>query len=768
MAIINTLPPSQTLASPQQDAGRRFDGISWLTLALTLSLILFSISQKIYRLTLPTDGWSFTTGEIGSVDQDRPTYTRNLLGLPSPLQPGDRLLAVEGQSFEVIYNRAKSDQIQPLPTWRAGQTMRYTVERQGRAVDLNVPLYAWQVRPLLRELLTDLTLPASALLAAVGWFVFLKRPREASAQALLLFSICLLVANVSSTVIDWSLPEMLTPVILSIAIFFSNWIFATVMFPSLLLLTLIFPRPKRFVQQHPRPLIALLYGLVPLLIAGLGPIPTIGWVAVLGLTLLSLAALVHSFFTGRDPVGRAQMRWAVGGLVVMVLGFIPMNLSGLGWWPLPFPPQLEAIWFPTMLFVAALGFGVAILRYRLFDIDLLINRALVYGTLTASVIGLYVFVVGYLSALFRVESHLFISLAATGVVAVLFQPLRQWLQRGVNRLLYGRRDEPVAVLAQLGQRLEIANVPEALLTSLVETVTQALKLPYAAIALQEGAESVIKAELGQPAADTAQLPLVYQAITVGYLIVTPRRPGEPFNVADRLLLETIAHQAGAAVHAIKLTTDLQRSRQQLVTAREEERRRLRRDLHDGLGPHLASQTLTIEAIGKLMDRDPAAARELLHHLKIQAQSAITDIRRLVYELRPPALDELGLVEALSESARQYESAGWNVSIQARPAPLPPLPAAIEIAVYRIVREAITNATRHAQTCRCSVQIEVAGGRLDLLITDDGPGFPAGLHYGVGLTSMRERAEELGGQITLDNQSEGGARVRVWLPLPKEV
>jgi signal transduction histidine kinase len=235
-----------------------------------------------------------------------------------------------------------------------------------------------------------------------------------------------------------------------------------------------------------------------------------------------------------------------------------------------------------------------------------------------------------------------------------------------------------------------------------------------------------------------------------------------------VLLETIAHQAGAAAHAVKLTADLQRSRQQLVTTREEERRRLRRDLHDGLGPHLASQTLTIEAIDKLLDRDPATARDLLGHLKTQAQTAIADIRRLVYELRPPALDELGLEGALGESARQYRSAGWQVSIQAIPSPLPPLPAAVEIAVYRIVREAITNAIHHAQTCCCTVKIEAGAGQMRLTITDDGPGFSPEFRTGVGLNSMRERAEELGGQLALDNQAQGGARVRVWLPLPEEV
>jgi signal transduction histidine kinase len=257
-------------------------------------------------------------------------------------------------------------------------------------------------------------------------------------------------------------------------------------------------------------------------------------------------------------------------------------------------------------------------------------------------------------------------------------------------------------------------------------------------------------------------PLIYQGQTIGQLRVAPRAPGESFNPADRLLLTNIARQAGAAAHAVQLTAALQQSRQQLVTAREEERRRLRRDLHDGLGPQLASQTLTIDAIGRLLERDPSTAKELLEHLKVQSQTAIQDIRRLVYNLRPPALDELGLVEALREGVRQ---AGSLVEITTEPDPLPPLPAAVEVAVYRITQEAITNVLRHARAENCIVTMRAKDQRIDLSIADDGPGYPPDFHSGVGLNSMRERTEELGGQIHFENRPGGGARVQVWLPLP---
>jgi signal transduction histidine kinase len=376
-----------------------------------------------------------------------------------------------------------------------------------------------------------------------------------------------------------------------------------------------------------------------------------------------------------------------------------------------------------------------------------------------------VLVVGYLGALFRAENNLGVSLLATGLVAVIFQPLRERLQLGVNRLMYGQRDEPVAVLSQLGARLEAAAVPGELLPGLVDTVAGALKLPYAAVALLVSGELTVQAERGRDPGSVETFPLTYQGQTIGQLLAAPRAPGERFNPADRLLLTNIARQAGAVAHAVQLTAALQQSRQQLVSAREEERRRLRRDLHDGLGPQLASQTLTIDAVDRLLARDPAAARELLEHLKAQSQAAIQDIRRLVYNLRPPALDELGLVEALREGFRQAGQAGSHIEIATDPDPLPGLPAAVEVAVYRIAQEAITNALRHAWARNCSVSMTVQDHRLDLSIADDGPGFPAEFHFGVGLNSMRERAEELGGTIRFENQSTGGARVQVWLPLP---
>lgn len=485
-------------------------------------------------------------------------------------------------------------------------------------------------------------------------------------------------------------------------------------------------------------------------------------------------AQAHRYRRVSTPVQRQQAKWvlcgfvaAFGGLALNILVVGPVILRSDGSSPLP--PLLGLLGFYAALLLLPLSVGVAILRHRLYAIDIIINRTLVYTALTACVVGLYILIVGYLAALFRTGGNLLVSLAATGLVAVLFQPLRERLQRGVNRLVYGERDDPYAVLSRLGQRLEATLAPDAVLPTIVQTIRETLKLPYAAIALeQDGGRAVVVAS-GTPAADALRLPLAYRQEPVGELILAPRAPGEGFNPADRRLLDDLARQAGVAAHAVRLTADLQRSRERLVTAREEERRRLRRDLHDGLGPMLGGLTLRLDTARKLMHRDPAAADTLLTDLKKQTQSAIVDIRRLVYALRPPALDELGLVPALREAAVQFGFPGRNgddlrIALDI-PDDLPPLPAAVEVAVYLIAQEALTNVARHAEAehCHLRLSLDAAAGLLSLEVSDDGAGIQASRHAGVGLGSMRERAAELGGACVIESLSGGGTRVRARLP-----
>ena len=516
-----------------------------------------------------------------------------------------------------------------------------------------------------------------------------------------------------------------------------------------------------------------------------------GWHALIstGVWLVALGTAVYSqvyrYRRVSGPVEREQIKWVVFGISAALATFFGMALALPALAPTPGSPgELLAhligytfVGYLAMLFIPA-SIGISMLRHRLFDVDLVINRALVYGVLTATVVGLYVLVVGGLGELLQLRGNLIISLLATGLAAVVFQPLRNRLQRGANRLMYGERDDPYAVLARLGSRLESTPAHDAVLPAVARTVRETLKLPYAEIQLRREDGFETAAAAGNPGENALRLPLVYGGETVGRLVLRPRAGEEGFAPSERRLLEDLAHQIGASAHdalmtdeALRLSTDLQRSRERLVEAREEERRRLRRDLHDGLGPQLSSQALTIDAVRKLMRRDPDAAEELLLELKADAQDAVTDIRRLVYGLRPPALDDLGLLGALRETAAQYATKGLGVSVEA-PETLPQLSAAVEVAAYRIAQEALTNVARHARARSSTVRLDIEDGALRVEVRDDGVGMPEPRadhtgHTGVGLTSMRERATELGGSLLVGPLPEGGTRVRATLPLPEE-
>ena len=508
----------------------------------------------------------------------------------------------------------------------------------------------------------------------------------------------------------------------------------------------------------------------------------------------TLGIQVYRYVCVYNTVQRQQVKWFMfalfAGLSLVVVGngilgglVAPLNAPD-SWFQL-----LNGTFIALLFMVIPLAIGIAILRYRLWDIDLIINRTLVYGALTLSVIGLYVLVVVALGTLIQAQGNIILSLLATGLIAVLFQPLRLRLQRGVNHLMYGERDDPYAVLARLGSRLEATLVPEKVLPTIVETVAQALKIPYVAIALLPEQESFtgtaartaeamtvaggevpdIVASSGTPTADLVRVPLVYQAETIGYLLLAARA-GDTFGKADQRLLTDLARQAGVAVYAVRLTTDLQRltvslqqARERLVTTREEERRRLRRDLHDGLGPALASLTFKVDAARNLLRQDRERTEMLLAEVRQQAQEAISDIRRLVYNLRPPALDEFGLLPALREQVAHYQHQGLEVVFDLPPS-LPPLPAAVEVAAYRIAQEALTNVARHAQAQHCLLRLATDTEALYLTIADDGQGIPADHHIGVGQHAMHERASELGGSCTITQGPSGGTLIQVRLPL----
>jgi len=489
------------------------------------------------------------------------------------------------------------------------------------------------------------------------------------------------------------------------------------------------------------------------------------------LLIAATYAMIHRYRSESGPIQRQQIKWVIMAVVALNILQIGFNILGRFWHPEFFPLfrilVYEPIYYLGVIF-AAVCIGISISLYRLWDIDFLINRTLVYSLLTAFIVGLYVIVVGVLGTAIQGRNNLLISILATGLVAVLVQPLRDMLQRGINRLMYGERDNPVTVLSRLGHQLEATIAPDAILPALVETISQTLKLPYTAITWGTEKDGEVATSYGQPIGELVRLPLAHQGETIGQLVVAPRSPGEQFSPADHHILKNIAHQAGMAVHAVSLTADLQRSRQRLVTTREEERRRLRRDLHDGLGPNLASQGLKLAAVKQLLQNDPSSAIPLLEQVMSQNKSTVEEVRRLVYGLRPPALDELGLVAAIRDYTAALDGkASLQIEVTEPTGGLPPLSAAVEVAAYRIVLEALTNVIRHAQAHQCAIRFSLvkngSNNNLQIEIIDDGIGLPHELRAGVGLRSMRERAEELDGKLTVESQPSV-TRVLAILPI----
>lgn len=499
----------------------------------------------------------------------------------------------------------------------------------------------------------------------------------------------------------------------------------------------------------------------------------------LGLLLLATGSQIHRYRRVSTLTQQAQTRLVVLGLVTTVA--IISLLFAISIFGLPFGQPsfmdtalgaLVSLLVGTFsLILLPLSFGAAMLRDQLWQSERVLNRAFVYAALTAILVVIYVLVVAALSEVFRATNNFLIAAIATGVVALLFQPLRARLQRSINRFLYGQRDEPFTVLNHLGAQLEGSITPDTALPLIVETICKNLRVPYAAIALSDEGRG-LRTEYGSLGAQSSLLsnfPLRYQNETVGELVVARRAPGENFSPADMQLLDNLARQAGSIAYTAGLYVQLQQSREKIIQERENERRRLRRDLHDGLGPTLASQTLKLDAAIDLLDgeqRDTGQARAILQALKTQTQNTVVDIRRIVYELRPPALDDLGLTGALRAHLSQSNGTnGLQITFDA-PDDLPPQSAAVQVNAYRIVTEAVNNVIKHANATRCAVRIST-NGDLKLEIIDDGAGMPENLRTGVGIASMRERAQELGGTFYIESNEPKGTRVKASLPLSIE-
>lgn len=450
---------------------------------------------------------------------------------------------------------------------------------------------------------------------------------------------------------------------------------------------------------------------------------------------------------------RAQLRW------LLLAGVVAAGLLVVGRFG---PNGLGGFLLPVSVAVVSVAVVVAITRYRLYDVDLLLGWTLLYGGLAASVVAVDVAVFALAGSLVSTRES---ALVAVAVVGMLYAPLRVRLQAAVQRLVRGRRDDPWAVVSALAERLEETLDGDAQLLAVARSVGTAFRTRYVRVELKRGDGGLVVAEHGRPVERTVDLPVTYQGAPIGRLMLAPPS-GLRLSDADQRLLGDVVRQAAAAHRAALLAEELQASRLALVTAREEERRRLRRDLHDGLGPALGALALRIETARNLYPKAPGPADALLASTVEDVAEVLADVRRLVHELRPPALDEVGLVGALEQQAsriRRTEGAQLlDVQVEAV-GELDGLPAAVEVAAYRIVSEALANVVRHAEASHVTVRLQ-AGAALEVEVRDNGVGIPLQTPAGVGLVSLHERAAELGGQVSVGCPDGRGTVVRAMLPL----
>ncbi|RCW48095.1 sensor histidine kinase [Paenibacillus prosopidis] len=490
-----------------------------------------------------------------------------------------------------------------------------------------------------------------------------------------------------------------------------------------------------------------------------------------------------------SPLERQQTKWVVYGVALAIMGLLSFTVLFLtrldAFSANPYGMFFLEVGIQSSMLVIPIALSIAILRSRLWDIDPLVNRTIVYGILTISVIALYTLSVWYLGKAFQ-TSQWWTSLIATSIVAVSFTPLKEKVQRWINKLMYGDTGDPYSVLVRLGKSLEEPLSSEAALEAVVKTIRAALRLPYAAISLYRNGELAIVAEDGEHAEGSYRKALIHRGEMLGYLHAAPRSAGETFTASDLKLLDMLVRQAGVVVENVRVTFDLkltaaalQESREQLIVAREEERKRLRRDLHDDMAPRLAAIALTAAAAEDLLEKDPATTKTILTELRSVIRATVTDIREMVYNMRPPALDELGLISSIRERVREIGSPVSTLNIDLDvPHSLPPLPAAVEVAAYRIITEAMVNVLRHSHAQHCTVKLSTvtssnseAADRVEgllLEIADDGDGVQPGPDNhrsgGIGLSSMRERAEELGGYCKIEQKRPRGTVIRAYLPI----
>ena len=511
-----------------------------------------------------------------------------------------------------------------------------------------------------------------------------------------------------------------------------------------------------------------------------------GSLMVLTATVIaSVVALLRRFrrSTGDE---HQQIKWVVfAASLVGVVMLVGMTTYGMSSFTAVDPMLLESLSNLLVLSFVALPIagGFAVLRYGLYELDVVINRAVVFAVLAAFITGVYLLIAVGVGAALGGRDNLFLSVVATAVIAVAFQPVRERARGFANRLVYGKRATPYEVLSGFSDRVAHAYAIEDVLPRMARLVGEGTGAARAVVWLRVGDElrraavwpdgvgddvSTVRIrddEVPELPGDQA-LPVRHGGDLLGALTVEKPR-GEAITPQERKLLDDLAAQAGLVLRNVRLAEELRAnleelraSRQRLVTAQDQERRRLERNIHDGAQQQLVALAVKLRLAETLTDRDPAKAKELIAQVKGETTEALENLRDLARGIYPPLLADKGLAAALEAQARKA-----TVAVDVHGDGIGRYAQEVEAGAYFCVLEALQNISKYAEASHVDVSLRQDDGQLVFEVRDDGVGFdPATTPPGSGLTNMRDRLEALGGSVHVRSRPGEGTTIEGRVPV----
>jgi signal transduction histidine kinase len=499
--------------------------------------------------------------------------------------------------------------------------------------------------------------------------------------------------------------------------------------------------------------------------------------------LLSITSLVVRFRRA-DPTEREQLRWLVYAAGLLVVGFLVSSVYVGVVGTTAFSTNIQnAIVSGSFVFIP-LAIGFAVLKYRLYDIDVVINKTVVIGALAAFITAVYVGIVVGVGALVgqgTSKPNIGLSIVATAIVAVAFQPVRARVQRFANRLVYGHRATPYEVLSEFSSRMASTYASDDLLPRMARILAEGTGARSTTVWLKVGSE--LRPDAGWPVDDrsheallltdgqlpevaaTLALPVHHRGELLGALSLT-KPPGERLTPAEQKLAEDLASGAGLVLRNVRLTEELlanldelRASRQRIVAAQDSERRRIERNIHDGAQQQLVALAVKARLARQFSEHDAAKANALLEQMETELSQALDDLRDLARGIYPPLLADKGLIAALESQA-----ARGSVPAEVQGDGVGRYPAEIEAAVYFCVLEALQNVAKYAGATRAQVCVSAEGEELAFEVTDDGAGFDQESNgYGTGLQGMADRLSALGGGLDVISAPGAGTTVRGRVP-----